>query len=845
MTFRLLVLSACLLPAAAQAQAPEGHIVFKDGYIIHGRVLQQKQFEIDPASGIAISIPSPTGFTYIDDFVRRIYFPPGQIDRIVKDKLGDATKDQIAFTRPTFSHSKPLLLPAWKFKDSPLPAFNKNWERDLVVLNPTAQFTLNQRIVLLTPERMQIQARFHNWEINYLTKELALNADGLESIRRLITDYLESKKDANAAKKEKDAPKKDKDATKDPKVTAKKEAVPSKYSPDDISFVVAKFYQQMGRIEEAERLAKELLVKAPEHKKKLDDFLDALNRDKAKKFGAEFEPLAAAKQHRTILDKIAVYDKEQLADKVPEKTKLLVQDLKNKYQADTEKLDKVKGLFKFLMGQGPDPRGFWLNATTTILAELNYDTVPRLDTFITFAEQHQRDVAAKDKTPSLKVENVLALAITGWHLGNVAAEPDIKLAQNLWKGRQFVKDYMRADTAGQRSVLSDKWAKETGLPIDVVARMMQHLPPPNAYGKLSKDMMTLNLDLPDAPTGSYLVQLPPEYHHQRPHPVLMLMHGREPPEILLQRWAPLAARSGFILMAPLGTKFSTEWYSFSAREHTYVMNCLKDLKRRFQVDTDRVFLFGWAAGGDVAWDIGLAHPDQFAGVLPMCGVPKVFARRYWQNAQNLGLYVVDGDKNGDGPVLTRGLMKEWIRFNYNAYYLEYKGRANELYLGEFEPMMDWMSRKKRKYPTDGLGSYSTSGATAEEFRSHRQSDNRFYWLSSDEISDKNIQDYSTWVTTRSPALFQAKIGVSNPAPNAKGDARIETIISLRHQGLKQCTIWLAPSMIDFTKPIQVRINNKSAGGLRNVTPSITTMLEEYFSNVDRQRLFFAKIDLKL
>ena len=46
-----------------------------------------------------------------------------------------------------------------------------------------------------------------------------------------------------------------------------------------------------------------------------------------------------------------------------------------------------------------------------------------------------------------------------------------------------------------------------------------------------------------------------------------------------------------------------------------VIDTLRDLRRRFQVDSDRVFLFGWEQGADAALDIGMSHPDQFAGVL--------------------------------------------------------------------------------------------------------------------------------------------------------------------------------------------------------------------------------------
>lgn len=809
MMTQILFLAASLVPVSAQGQlgaGTDGYIIFKDGFSIHGKVIQQKQFELDPASGAAYTVPSPTGFTFIDDDVRRIYFPPGQIAETVRLKPGELTKDQIMLTRNAISFKKPLLMPKWRFE--PLPPFDKFWEREVRVTTVTSGFPMHQRIVQLSPQRMRIRSKTHEWEMNFLTSEIQL-----DELKKLLVDYFET--NPNFAK----------------------------FTKDDKDFIRANFYQQMGRLDDAETLAKGILEKAPENKKKIEEFFDLIQKERSKKFAAEIEPLAAARQHRTLIERLAVYEKdEQLAAKVPQKVKLHLQELKNKYEGDDEKLVKVRETLKYLMSRKPEPRGFWLTAGETILKELNYDTLQRLDTFVTFAEQYRRDVDKGQSSP-IPLEGILALAVNGWHLGNIAAEPDVKLAQNLWKGRQLVREFMKADTIGQRELLVSTWVKEANLPIDVVARMLQNLPPPNALEKLSSDVMTLDLELPDGPTGSYLVQLPPDYHHERPHPLLVLVHGREEADVLIKRWAPYAAEHGFILAAPLWQKVS-KFYNFSDREHTYFMNCLKDLKRRFQVDTDRVFLFGWAQGGEIAWDIGLAHPDQFAGVLPMCGVPQIFAKKYWQNAQNLGLYIVDGDKSGNGPTITRGMFKEFIRCTYNAYYLEYKGRANELFVGEFEPMMDWMSRKKRQYPTRQLGNYSTSGAIAEEFRSFRQVDNRFYWLSSDFINDNNTQDYSNWVQYRAPAMFQGTISVHNEG-DSKGNARIWTQVAVRVSGMKQVTVWLAPSMIDFAKPLQIRLNSQLIGQPRVITPNIGTMLEEYFLNADRQRLYYAKVELKI
>jgi hypothetical protein len=189
------------------------------------------------------------------------------------------------------------------------------------------------------------------------------------------------------------------------------------------------------------------------------------------------------------------------------------------------------------------------------------------------------------------------------------------------------------------------------------------------------------------------------------------------------------------------------------------------------------------------------------------------------------------------------MFKDFIRCNFPAYYFEYKGRANELYTVDFDSMMRWMSAKRRVFPNKTLGTYNSSGGNGEEFKSLRQSDTHFYWLSADELKPEYTQDYTNWDKTRSPARFQGNITVSNEA-GPKGEARIVSQINLRFQGQKQLTVWLSPAMVDFTKPIQLRVNGQMVGQPRMVPTSVPLMLDEHFKNVDRQRLFYAKMDVK-
>src|SRR5262249_16884471 len=119
---------------------------------------------------------------------------------------------------------------------------------------------------------------------------------------------------------------------------------------------------------------------------------------------------------------------------------------------------------------------------------------------------------------------------------------------------------------------------------------------------------------------SYLLQLPPEYSHGRFYPVLIVLHAvGETPRQMLDRFSELAAARGYILAAPEWANNADASYGYTGQEHLAVLDVVAELRRHFQVDSDRIFLAGHGngGGGDMAFDVALSHPDLFAGVVPM------------------------------------------------------------------------------------------------------------------------------------------------------------------------------------------------------------------------------------
>ena len=166
--------------------------------------------------------------------------------------------------------------------------------------------------------------------------------------------------------------------------------------------------------------------------------------------------------------------------------------------------------------------------------------------------------------------------------------------------------------------------------------------------------------LPEDPRIKYYLQLPPEYDPYRRYPCIVTLNGAgTTPQQQIDWWAGAynsdvqnrfgqATRHGYIVIAPRWTREHQRSYEYTAREHAAVLYTLRDACKRFSIDTDRVFLSGHSMGGDAAWDIGLAHPDLWAGVIPIVATADKYVKhKYRENAKYLPLYFVCGEKDGN------------------------------------------------------------------------------------------------------------------------------------------------------------------------------------------------------
>lgn len=328
----------------------------------------------------------------------------------------------------------------------------------------------------------------------------------------------------------------------------------------------------------------------------------------------------------------------------------------------------------------------------------------------------------------------------------------------------------------------------------------------------------------------YLVQLPPEYDPYRRYPlVISLAPPGSSPKAQVDWWAGQynpkkqmrmgqAGRHGYIVVSPYWTKDLQLTYEYSMREHACILHTLQDCLARFAVDTDRVFLSGHGNGGDAAWDIGLAHPDLWAGVIPIGAVADKYVSRYWENAEHVAMYFVFGER--DGSKLERNA-PDWDRYltrskNYDCMLVQFQERGKESFSDEILNIYDWMNLHRRNFfPTE------------VETVSMRPWDNFFWSVEVSGLPSNSIVMPVSWPPGRGTLPAKTKLRVLPLATNGV------TVSS----SAEKVTVWLTPDIVDFARKITVTINGKKVAA---PSPSSAVILEDARSRGDRQHPFWAK-----
>lgn len=736
-------------------------------------------------STISLSTPQPGGeivslpFWMLDDGMRR-YFVAKRL--VPKENLDVELSQFVRFENPqkkkggrdVIGHVGPFL---------EVDPFNDAGHRKVTLLGPNQKRnTYVQGITQLRPQSCTVTGLDHTWEFSIATTSLR-REELTPLLRRCIR--LES--------------------------------------PED-RFKVVRFYLQAGlydlAIEELETIAREL----PDQKAKCEEDAIEARQLYAQRWLTELKHRRQAGQHQLFAKAIAAFPMQNIAADILRD----VRQLQTEVEETAEKIERVKRLLGDLQeGLTEEQLKQVAPLRDEIVEQLDEETLPRLEPFLKL-----------EKDEGLSKSDKLALAYSGWVVGDANATTDLANAIRWWQARFHILQYLRATHPSLRGpALADLTATE-GVGAKTVEQLVRLLPPViDTPGLQAGHVASITVQDPGRSRDSdddpkairYSVLLPPEFNPHHTYPVIVALHEWGwTPEGILKWWGGSDAsqlqsqRHGYIVIAPeyLPPKFGEP---LPAPTDTIVWECLRDVRRRFVIDSDRVFLSGHGRGADAAFDVALARPDLFAGVIPISGgiiLPKGTPARdhlYLQeNARLQSWYAVMGEFDFGLYDRHAEFFERQMLNGTDLLVAQYKARGHETFYSEIHRLFEWMELHRRP-------------AEPKEFKlnSLRTTDVRLHWV--------------RWADVTPPK----RKGPAKPTPISM-TARIqpgETVkksILLGGQG--PVTVWLNASLIDLDKRLSITLEGQQEFN-DFLKPEIDAVLEDLRQRGDRQRLHSVRIQI--
>jgi len=305
------------------------------------------------------------------------------------------------------------------------------------------------------------------------------------------------------------------------------------------------------------------------------------------------------------------------------------------------------------------------------------------------------------------------------------------------------------------------------------------------------------------------LSIPLTYQPSKGYALVVCLHGAGfTGEAYLERWRA-RLEDEYLLACP--TYPGGAW--FTKQAEALVLASVKQVRRSYHIDPDRIFLTGMSNGGIGTWLIGMHHAPLFAGIAPMASGLDQVLMPFLANLRNTPVYMIHGEKDQVMPIeLSRSISRELDALGYSHVYREHQGEhpvAGGHYFPreELPELTAWLNRQRR----DPLPARLTVVREASHFQP-------FDWVRID-ATDPIAAFADDLISKRDESIRRREY--------AKLDATIVSPdrIEVTTERVRRYSLFLNERMIDATKPLTVLTNGKvSFEGL--VTPSVEYLLRQ-------------------
>ncbi|MFK7768130.1 MAG: hypothetical protein AB8B55_12980 [Mariniblastus sp.] len=621
-------------------------------------------------------------------------------------------------------------------------------------------------------------------------------------------------------------------------------------------FDIVSFYQQNGDFTRAKEELQRLEQDFPDQKDRIRDARSDNRQYRARQILKEIEIRIAAGQNDLALDLAQATNKDGLAGQIVAQFQDIEEQLLKRPQTLQDARAKVTELIARLKKLSDDQVAAIRQFATELETELNDVTVLRLTAFSRLADDDELNDEAK-----------ISLAISGWVLGSNFAIENLAITQSMFQARALVREYLTLTTSKERrrQIITELEGLESGTPryVDAMLKQMKPIAGKEDVENYSGEKpIEFFIEIPGTkadPTpkkfrclahlpgrGTPIKGLaegeiaPPQYNPFRKYPLLItLPGGGQSLEANLDTWCGnysyrlqnrmgQAMRNGYIVLAVDWRSQGQSSWNYSGLEHKVVLDALYEALTRFSIDSDRVFLSGHGRGADGAYDIGISHPEHWAGVLGYSGKFGKYIDKYLANTHvNLPMYCVNGQKDSTAISTMMTALNKWMRSKkYNdVTAVQYQGRANEFFIEDIPEAFKWMRPHRRKRPDK----------TGFEFEcaTFRPWDTYFWFFELRGIPESNVVR---------PALFDgvkkfpSKIRISG---SYKENSNLFRLGPPNNIKLNDATLWLSPEYANLNETVEIAGRGKYKGP---VVASVKVLLDDVRQRGEREHPYWARID---
>ena len=711
--------------------------------------------------------PEPYNIARIDNGWQRIYFSRFQLQPEIKT-ISNTRQDEVSIKPPPKQSKRVNLKQAGVV--SLIQPFDEFGRRRIEITTPTEKHDILQAITKVTPDHVMVDSTNTDWKFG-----LALKTIPFETIDKMLRLNVDQN-DVNAR------------------------------------LGIARLYIEAGFYEKAYDELTAIGEQFPTKKAIVQQRQSALTNF----FGQEILLKLNVKKRAGQHVQAQIYANHLLKLSLTGPVVQDVQSFIKSYDDARQSIERVKVLLAEWQSKLNDAKKEkrLQPLRSEVNDELDFETLGRLDAFLKAEVDTQFN-------PSQR----LGLAYSGWVLGAANAVPDLDQALRIWEARQDVIDYLKSDDPSVHDEILKRLKSAENVSPTAVFNMAAQLLPwkevdDSQYG------VPISVETKTSDPVSYTAILPAEYTRHHSCPLLILLRSASnTAEQTAVGWAAgegypdYGHQRGYIVVAPDYVEKGATEYSFGTPAHTAVLNCLADARMRFSVDSDRVYLAGQGMGGDAAFDIGMAHPDEFAGVVSVGGKAINYCVYNWSNAEYTSIYAVgngydvEGNRDPASNAVFERLLNGGIKYDFTL--AEYYGRTGESVRDEIPKFFDWMelpSHVRRRQPS----SFS--------FKALRTTDNSYFWMKTSGLA-------KDFILPNPPGHAQKVVPMNLEVNITAGKGTIK----LNKSAGQNFSLRLTPDLVDFDKQIHVEVGSRRVLN-EHVSPDFSAVLEDLRLRGDRKRL---------